>query len=50
MAAHLILPVACQEMFCNVCRQDILQQNPVEVFHGFNLLTLLLELVLPQKV
>lgn len=48
--ANLILPVACQEVFCDVCRQDILQQNPVEILHGFNLLALFLELVLPQKV
>lgn len=47
---HLILPVASQKVFCNMCRQDVLQQNPVEVFHSFNLLTLLLELVFPEEV
>lgn len=47
---NLILPVACQEVFSDVCRQDVLQQDPVEVLHGFNLLALFLELVLPQEV
>lgn len=31
-------------------RQDVLQQNAVEVLHGLDLLALLLELVLPQEV
>lgn len=37
-------------MFCHVSRQDVLQQNTVEVLHGLDLLALLLKLVLPQEV
>ena len=47
---HLIFPVASQEVFGDVRRQNVLQQNPVEVLHGFDLLTLPLELVPPQEV
>lgn len=49
-SSYLVLPVACQEMLRHMCRQDVLQQNPVEVLHRFDLLALLLKLVLPQKV
>lgn len=47
---HLIFPVASQEVFSDMCRQNVLQQNPVEVLHGFDLLALPLELVPPQEV
>lgn len=50
LGSHLVLPVSGQEVFCHVSRQDVLQQNAVEVLHGLDLLTLLLELVLPQEV
>lgn len=47
---HLIFPVASQEVLGHVRREDVLQQNPVQVLHGFNFLTLPLELVPPQEV
>lgn len=47
---HLIFPVASQKMLGDVCRQDVLQQNSVEVLHGFDLLTFPLKLVPPQEV
>lgn len=49
-SSYLVLPVARQEMLRHMCRQDVLQQNPVEVLHRFDLLALLLKLVLPQEV
>lgn len=50
MGSHLVLPISCQEVFCHMRRQDVLQQDTVEVLHGLNLFTLLLELILPQEV
>lgn len=42
--------MAAQKVLGHVRRQDILQQNPVEVLHGFDLLALSLEFVSPQEV
>jgi hypothetical protein len=50
LLAHLVLPVARQEVFCDVRGQNVLQQHAVKVLHGLDLLALLLELVLPQEV
>ncbi len=47
---HLIFPVASQEVFGNMSRQNVLQQDTVEVLHGFDLFALPLELVPPQEV
>lgn len=47
---HLVLPVAAQKVLGHVGGQDVLQQDPVEVLHGFDLLALPLELVPPQEV
>lgn len=46
----LILQVPGQEMFGHVSRQHVLQQQPVQILHGLNLLTLFFELVLPQEI
>lgn len=47
---YLVFPVTAQKVLGHVRGQDVLQQNPVEVLHGFDLLALPLELVSPQKV
>lgn len=48
--ADLILQVSRQEVFSYVGWKHILQKHSVQVLHGFNLLPLFFELVLPQEV
>lgn len=47
---HLVFPVAAQKVPSYMGRQNVLQQNPIEVLHGFDLFTLPFELVPPQEV
>lgn len=48
--AHLIAPVLTDELLGYVGRKHVLQQDPVEVLHRFNLFPFFLEFFFPEEI